>query len=60
MDYRPSRRSRSCEQLVNAGHSPAQVLDHSEFKRLIQLNCIQIGSEWMPVDRDESDPRGAA
>jgi hypothetical protein len=41
-------------QLVRAGLSPKQVLDQrDDFKRLIHRQCIQIGSEWMPVDHDD-------
>jgi hypothetical protein len=48
-------------QLVKAGLSPRQVLDQrDDFKRLIHRQCIQIGSEWMPVERDDSNRKGAA
>jgi hypothetical protein len=48
-------------QLVKAGLSPRQVLDQrDDFKRLIHRQCIQIGSEWLPVDRDDSNRKGAA
>jgi hypothetical protein len=48
-------------QLVKAGLSPAQVLDQrDDFKRLIHRQCIQIGAEWMPADRDDSNRKGAA
>lgn len=47
-------------QLVKAGLSPREVLDQrDEFKRLIHRQCIQLGSEWMPVDRDDNR-KGAA
>ena len=48
-------------QLVKAGLSPRDVLDQrDDFKRLIHRQCIQIGSEWMPADRDDSNRKGAA
>jgi hypothetical protein len=48
-------------ELIRAGLSPRQVLDQrDEFKRLIHRQCIQIGSEWMPVDHDDSKRKGAA
>jgi hypothetical protein len=48
-------------QLVRAGLSPREVLDQrDEFRRLIHRQCIQIGSEWMPVERDDSNRKGAA
>jgi hypothetical protein len=48
-------------QLVKAGFSPRQILDErDEFKRLIHRQCIQIGAEWMPTDRDNGNRKGAA
>ncbi|WP_311030915.1 hypothetical protein [Mesorhizobium koreense] len=47
-------------QVVGAGLSPRQVLDQrDDFKRLIQRQCVQIGSEWMPALPNE-DQKGAA
>jgi hypothetical protein len=46
--------------VVGAGLSPRQVLDQrDDFKRLIQRQCVQIGSEWMPALPNE-DQKGAA
>jgi hypothetical protein len=43
----------------SAGLSPRQVFDQrDDFKRLLQRQCVQIGSEWMPVLPNE-DQKGA-
>jgi hypothetical protein len=47
-------------QLVKVGLSPRQVLDQrDDFKRLIHRQCIQVVSEWMPVERDDKLTGGA-